>query len=92
MKKTALFLALATGIAVNAAALAEGFNQRGEAFSTGVQPGSAASSREVAVTPNGFNQRGVDFIAQAPASSKTSPTRVYITASGFNDRTFEHMF
>lgn len=92
MKKTALFLALAAGIAVNGAALAEGFNQRGEAFSAGVQPGSAASSREIGATSQGFNQRGVHFIAQAPAGSKTSPSRVYITASGFNDRSFDHVF
>jgi hypothetical protein len=80
-----LVLSVSATFAVNSAALAEAFNERGELFPATVQVGSGTASAAEVATP-GFNERGIYFTATVPAGSAMPRSTVFITSTGFNDR------
>jgi hypothetical protein len=72
--------------AVNGAAFAEAFNDRGELFPATVQVGSGTASAAEIATLSGFNERGSHFTANAPAGTDMPRSDVLIISTGFNDR------
>jgi hypothetical protein len=85
MKTTIAFLlALSTGLAVNASAIADQFNDRGPEFGTGVSP--SPYSGPATTSSHGFNGRGEDFVANVRSTTDGSRQTVRVVSHGFNDR------
>jgi hypothetical protein len=87
MKKTttALLFALAAGLTLSTAALAEPFNDRSPDYTTRVQPRTDVSYQPAAAASSHFNDRGEDYIVTAPVGSNKTTTEGMISQTGFNN-------
>ena len=87
MKKTitALLFALATGLTLSTAALAEPFNDRSPDYPTSVQPRTDVPYQPAVAASSHFNDRGEDHIITAPVGSNTTATKGMISQTGFNN-------
>lgn len=65
----AAVFAVSMGLSLNAVAVAEPFNSRGQDYVATVQSDGDTMRSPVTVTDSGFNDRGQDYIADAPAGS-----------------------
>ncbi len=81
---TAIIFAMTAGMTVNAAAIADQFNDRGPDFATGVSPSTYSGA---AVTSNhGFTKRGENFAAMVTSTADAPRMPVKTMTYGFNDR------
>ena len=78
---TAIIFAMTAGMTVNAAAIADQFNNRGPGFNAGVS--SSPHSGAAVASNHGFTKRGADFVASVSSTADAPRESKRFVSYGF---------